>query len=62
MVDPISGRPYGDHGTGEQAIEWALDHGPSFACEYGDAFLRAWREGDLAEYPDYYAWLKDQPK
>lgn len=61
-VDPKTGREFGDHGTGEQAVEYALDHGPSWGCEWSVAFLQAWREGNLDEFPEFYAWLKDQPK
>lgn len=45
-----------DHGTAEQAIEWALDHNPDGEIEAA-TFLRRWQQGDLAEWPEFYAWL-----
>lgn len=48
-----------DHGTAAQAIEWALEHNPDGALEAG-TFLGRWREGDLDEWPEFYAWLKTQ--
>lgn len=53
-------RPPWDHGTAEQAIEWALDHNLLGDLEAG-AFLRHWREGWLDEWPEYQAWLAAQP-
>ena len=36
------------------AINWALEHEPDLrGCS---DFLHFWREGNLAEYPDYVAW------
>jgi hypothetical protein len=61
-IDPKTGREFGDHGSADQAVVWALDHSPSWGTEYAHAFLWAWREGDLAGFPDYYAWLKEQPE
>lgn len=49
-----------DHGTGEQAIEWILNHSPD-GCVECDTFLRAWQHGDLAEWPEFYLWLDAQP-
>lgn len=56
-TDPRTGRPVGDHGTAVQAIEYALEQVGD--CEAVD-FLRAWREGDLDEWPEFYPWLKGQ--
>lgn len=58
-IDPRTGREVGDHGTALQAIEWALD------ClddhdGYVVPFLKAWREGNLDEWPEYYTWLATQ--
>jgi hypothetical protein len=47
------------HGTGEQAIEWALHHSNECGLEL-DAFLRCWQQGDLDEWPDFYEWLDAQ--
>ncbi len=52
-IDPRTGRHFGDHGTAVQAINYALDHEP----DDGMTFLKAWREGDLGEWPEFYAWL-----
>lgn len=52
-----AGRAPGDHGTPAQAIEFALDKlGP---YDRVDDFLLLWREGNLVEFPDYYAWLEE---
>lgn len=57
-IDPRTGRPFGDHGTGENAISYALLE------EVYDTktFLDAWAHGDLGEWPEYYEWLAKQPK
>jgi hypothetical protein len=57
-LDPRTGRPWGDHGTGSQAVEYAFSEldGDFDAIE----FLRSWREADLEEYPDFYGWLAEQ--
>lgn len=56
-IDASTGRPNGDHGTAMDAINFALDTSNGLEA---DDFLRAWREGDLAEYPDFYEWLAAQ--
>lgn len=58
-IDTRTGRPVGDHGTALQAVNFALDHEDS-----GDTntFLRCWREGDLAEWPEFYEWLAEDDK
>jgi hypothetical protein len=54
-IDPRTNRPLGDHGTAVQALEYALHKlGP---YDEIDTFLRCWREGDLDEWPEFYAWL-----
>lgn len=53
-IDTRTGRPWGDHGTANDAVEYALDEVD--IVEEGD-FLRAWREGDLEEWPEFYTWL-----
>lgn len=55
-IDPHTRRPFGDHGDANDAIEWALDHAPAFDEV---SFLRCWREGNLGEWPEFYAWLKE---
>jgi hypothetical protein len=57
VVDDSTGRPAGDHGTANQAIEYALN-----VAEDHEApdFLRAWQQGDLGEWPEFYDWLKTQ--
>ncbi|HLP67796.1 MAG TPA: hypothetical protein VK181_09780 [Rhizobium sp.] len=57
-INRKTGRPYGDHGTAEQAIEYALDH----AGGETDTFLRAWQQGALDEWPEFYTWLKEQER
>jgi len=59
-IDPHTGRPLGDHGTAGQAIEFALDK-TDYYHEMDD-FLRAWREGDLGEWPEFYEWLAEQER
>lgn len=55
-IDPRTGRPLGDHGTALQAINWALHHAGSDLGEL-HAFLTNWLEGNLDQWPEYYAWL-----
>jgi hypothetical protein len=52
-IDPRTGRPIGDHGTASQAIAFALNVGSE-----AEDFLRAWRDGSLEEFPEFYEWLK----
>lgn len=54
--DPKTGRPFGDHGPAQAAIDFLLDHRQAPGEE--TEFLRAWREGDLDEWPEFYSWLK----
>jgi hypothetical protein len=42
-----------DHGEATDAIDYALDE----LRDFTDTFLRCWREGNLTEWPEYYAWL-----
>ena len=53
--DPTTNRPWGDHGTADDAIEFLLDVRQVAGEE--TEFLKAWREGDLREWPEYYEWL-----
>lgn len=57
-LDPRTGRPFGDHGTAEQAIDFAI----SVADTEAEAFLRSWQQGDLDEWPEFYVWLAHQPQ
>lgn len=57
-MDPRTGRPFGDHGTAVQAIDFALD---IMRNDDPETFLRCWREGDLEEWPEFYAWLPKAP-
>ena len=54
-IDPRTGRPLGDHGTASQAIEFLLYHRQAPGEE--TEFLKAWQEGDLADWPEFYEWL-----
>lgn len=62
MIDERTGRQIGDRGTYSHALTFALDVYPDMADGAGDStdFLRAWREGALDEYPEFYAWLAEQ--
>ncbi|KTT68249.1 hypothetical protein [Sphingomonas sanguinis] len=60
-IDPQTGRSVGDHGTGEQAIEFILNHSDDHDLNNMEAFLKAWQEGSAyEEWPEYYAWLSKQ--
>lgn len=61
-IDPRTGRPIGDHGTGEQAIRWVLHYADFDTRCQPDQFLQGWEEGDLQEYPEFYEWLADQER
>jgi len=56
-LDPRTGRPIGDRGTANDAIEWACDHETGFEAQ---VFLNAWRQGHLDEWPEFYDWLKKE--
>lgn len=57
-VDPRTGRPLGDHGTANDAIEFALEHTDGDLANM-EAFLRDWREGAVFhEWPEFYSWLR----
>lgn len=56
-LDPRTGRPLGDHGTANDAIDFVLDGGTEIAPGEETTFLAAWREGDLEEWPEFYPWL-----
>lgn len=59
--DPNTGRPFGDHGTAAQALEWISHNVDSDALDQL-AFLEAWREGGAwEEWPDFYHWLQPWP-
>lgn len=57
-IDPRTGRPWGDHGTANQAIDYTLTPGVDLGCPAED-FLRCWREGDLEEWPEFYDYLRE---
>jgi hypothetical protein len=50
----------GDHGTYEDAVRFALDVHDDRLGTY--QFLKAWNEGDLLYYPEYYEWLSTRKK
>lgn len=58
LIDSSTGRAPGDHGTAEQAIEFALNIHDDTLQTY--EFLRGWHDGDLSEWPEYYEWLNKQ--
>ena len=54
-IDPTTGRPYGDHGTADDAVAFILNYrGGDIEAE---SFLRYWDVGDLRAWPEYYSWL-----
>jgi hypothetical protein len=55
-----TGRPLGDHGAAQDAIDFLLDHRQAPGEE--TEFLRCWREGNLEEWPEYYAWLASRER
>jgi len=60
-IDPQTGRPLGDHGTGTQAIEWLLNVNTDNDHYNREAFLKAWQEGSAwEEWPEFYEWLATQ--
>lgn len=60
-IDPDTGRPVGDHGTGDQAIDFILNHAEDHNLFEMEAFLKAWQDGSAyEEWPEYYAWLSTQ--
>lgn len=66
-LDPRTGRPFGDHGTAVQALNFALyhmkDEDGGYPVNDDDRmmFLREWFEGAAAdEFPEFYTWLKEQ--
>lgn len=62
-IDCYTGRPIGDHGTGEQAVEWALHRADFDTRCHPESFLKAWQEGDaFDEWPEYYEWLASKEK
>lgn len=56
-IDPRTGFPVGFHGGYSHALDWMLDHMDSDTGNQIE-FIRAWREGDLDEWPEYYDWLR----
>lgn len=60
VSDPRTGRPLGDHGTANDAVEFILNSPQIMAPDEGTEFLRAWREGDLDEWPEFYEWLAER--
>lgn len=57
-IDPRTDRPLGDHGTANDAIEFAIA-GNNAAWTQEVEFLRAWQTGDLDEWPEFYEWLRE---
>ena len=60
--DVRTGRPFGDHGTALNAVEFIVERREHTPGEEA-AFLAAWLEGrTLDEWPDYYAWLRNRER
>jgi hypothetical protein len=54
-IDPKTGRPFGDHGTANQALKFALEVLKTRKL----FFLEEWYEGAAAdEFPEFYLWLE----
>ena len=53
--DPARGKC----GSYESAVTFTLDVLPLLrsSCSEPDTFLRAWREGDLDEWPEFASWM-----
>jgi hypothetical protein len=47
------------HGTHEHAVRFALEVHDDTLQTY--EFLKAWSEGNLDEWPEFYEWLDQQP-
>lgn len=58
VIDLRTGRGVGDHGSPLDAIDFAM----TSKCEDSDTFLRAWYEGSLDEWPEFYEWLAEREK
>lgn len=59
-IDPNTGRPLGDHGTANDALEWMWDHSGDVDPGNQAAFLECWRDGSaFEEWPEYYVWMKE---
>lgn len=59
--DPNTGRPFGDHGSAEQALHWISENGDGDPAN-DQEFLRAWRDGEAwEEWPEFYKWLSPFP-
>ena len=56
MLDERTGFAVGFHGGYSHAVDYALDHMEQDPGNQVD-FLRAWREGNLEEWPEYYEHL-----
>lgn len=58
-IDPSTGREFGDHGTGSDAIEYALFHIEDDGEKID--FLTEWMVGGAQdEWPEFYKWLKKE--
>ena len=61
-IDPRTSRPFGDHGTEAQAMDFASENlGDSEGDSEIAEFLRDWRDGTALTYwPEFYDWLREQ--
>lgn len=55
-LDPRTGRPYVDHGTALQAMQFAIDCRD--ICGEEKEFISAWLEGNLEDFPEFYDYLR----
>lgn len=62
-VDPRTGRPFGDHGTSQDAIDFSLCSFDPDMMGQEREFLEAWRDGAaFEEWPLYYDWLMENDR
>ena len=61
-IDSRTGRPFGDHGTANDAIDFVLNGpGSNQPDDEKILFLEEWWGGGAYEdWPEFYTWLKEQ--
>ena len=57
--DPRTGRPFGNHGSANEAHLWGLEIGDRFReVDDFETFIKVWQEGSaFEEWPEFYRWL-----
>lgn len=54
-LNQATGRPFGDHGTAQDAIDFLMAELDN-TLDRGD-FIEDWTHGDLDAWPEFYDWL-----